>query len=198
MSQCFAWSSNLHHGRREIAGDEITSKGQDQLALRPRTAREGTRAMIPGTLVATLLTAISGYTGYAVPGEPPHIVALPHDALAQRVCGRPCPVLGFTLPNGEILIDDSLQIGSNPAATSILVHELTHFLQIRSVAHPAPLDCLQWNAREREAFEAQARWLRDNTDSIRAFSVQMAQLNWGVMHAFCPNGVPPAGFATGH
>jgi hypothetical protein len=154
--------------------------------------------MIPGALIAALLTAISGYTGYAIPGEPPRIVALPRDALAQRVCGRPCPVLAFTLPSGEILIDGSLQIGSNPAATSILVHELTHFLQIRGVAHTAPLDCLQWNAREREAFEVQARWLRNNTDSIRSFSVQMAQLNWGEMHASCPNGMSPADHAPGH
>jgi hypothetical protein len=137
-----------------------------------------------------LLTAISGYTGYAIPGEPPRIVPLPHDVLAQRVCGRPCPVFGFTSPNGEILIDEALQIDNNLAATSILVHELTHFLQIHSVAHPETLDCAAWNAREREAFDVQVRWLRDNTGSIRAFSVQMAQLNWSGIHAFCPNAVP--------
>lgn len=145
--------------------------------------------MISSTLIAALLTAISGYTGYAIPGEPPRIVPLPHDVLAQRVCGRPCPVFGFTLPGGEILIDESLQIGSNLAATSILVHELTHFLQIHSVARPGPIDCMEWNAREREAFDVQVRWMRDNAGSIRAFSVQMAQLNWNGMHAFCPNGV---------
>lgn len=146
--------------------------------------------MISNALIAALLTAISGYTGYAIPGEPPHIVPLSHDALAERVCGRPCPVFGFTLPGGEILIDEALQIGANPAATSILVHELTHFLQLHSVAQPGPIDCAAWNAREREAFDVQVRWLRDNSGSIRAFSVQMAQLNWHGMHAFCPNGVP--------
>ena len=100
---------------------------------------ERNAGVIPNTLIAALLTAISGYTGYAIPGEPPRIVALSHDVLAERVCGRPCGVLGFTLSSGEILIDDALQVGGNPAATSILVHELTHFLQIRSVAHPVPV-----------------------------------------------------------
>lgn len=148
--------------------------------------------MISNALVAALLTAISGYTGYAIPGNPPRIVPLPHDALAQRVCGRPCPILGFTLPGGEILIDEALPIGGNLAATSILVHELTHFLQIHSVTRPEPVNCSEWNAREREAFDVQVRWLRDNAGSIRAFSVQKTQLNWGGMHAFCPSAVSPS------
>lgn len=153
--------------------------------------------MISNALIGTLLAAISGYTGYAIPGDPPRVVALPHAALAERVCGRPCGVLGFTLPDGEILIDEALAVGANPAATSILVHELTHFLQLSSVARPAPLDCDQWNAREREAFDVQVRWLRDNAGSIRAFSVQLAQLNWGAMRASCPIGRPLAGQAVG-
>jgi hypothetical protein len=145
--------------------------------------------MISNALIAALLTAISGYTGYAIPGEPPRIVPLTHDALAQRVCGQPCPVFGFTRPGGEILIDEALQIGGNLAATSILVHELTHFLQIHGAARPGAVDCAEWNAREREAFEVQMRWLRDNAGSIRAFSIQKAQLNWHGMHAACPNDV---------
>jgi len=71
--------------------------------------------MISSKLVLTLLTAISGYTGYAIPGDPPHITALPHDVLAQRVCGRPCQVFGFTLPNGDIVIDQGLAIGRDPS-----------------------------------------------------------------------------------
>jgi len=141
--------------------------------------------MISVKLVATLLTAISGYTGYAIPGDPPHISTLSHDALAQKVCGRPCQVFGFTSPDGEIVIDEALAIGGDPVATSILVHELTHFLQIKSIAHPQPVDCRIWNDREREAFSVQARWLRDNTPSVQVFSVEMARLNFAGMHAMC-------------
>jgi len=141
--------------------------------------------MITASLVTALLTAISGYTGYAIPGDPPHITALSHDALAQRVCGRPCQVFGFTSPDGDIVIDEALKIGSDPVATSILVHELTHFLQIRSVAHPQPVDCRIWTDREREAFDVQTRWLRDNADSIRTFSIEMARLSFGNLHEGC-------------
>jgi hypothetical protein len=150
-------------------------------------------AMISAKLVLTLLTAISGYTGYAIPGDPPHITMLPHDALAQQVCGRPCQVFGFTSPDGEIVIDETLAVGTDPVATSILVHELTHFLQIRSIAHPQPVDCRTWSDREHEAFSVQARWLRDTAASVRMFSAEMARLNFGGMRAMCMDGMAPAG-----
>jgi hypothetical protein len=141
--------------------------------------------MISESLVATLLTAISGYTGYAIPGEPPHITTLPHDALAQQVCGQPCQVFGFTSPDGEIVLDEGLKIGTDPVATSILVHELTHYLQMKSVVHPQQIDCRTWNDREREAFSVQIRWLRDTAPSIQVFSVEMARLNLAGMHETC-------------
>lgn len=141
--------------------------------------------MISASLVAALLTAISGYTGYAIPGDPPHITALSHDALAQRVCGRPCQLFGFTSPDGDIVIDEALKIGSDPVATSILVHELTHFLQTRSVAHPQPVDCRTWMNREREAFDVQTRWLRDTADSVQTFSIEMTRLNFGATREAC-------------
>lgn len=141
--------------------------------------------MISAKLVATLLTVISGYTGYAIPGDPPRITLLSHDALAQHVCGRPCQVFGFTFPDGQIVIDGALAVGSDPVATSILVHELTHFLQISSVVHPQPINCRIWNDREREAFSVQTRWLRETTSTVRVFSIEMARLNYRGMHAMC-------------
>ena len=149
--------------------------------------------MISSKLVLTLLTAISGYTGYAIPGEPPRITALPHDQLAERVCGRPCQVFGFTMPNGDIVIDEALAIGRDPVATSILVHELTHYLQIKSVAHPAPITCRIWNDREREAFDVQARWLRETAATVQVFSVEMARLKFSGINALCidRSGVTP-------
>lgn len=141
--------------------------------------------MISGKLVLALLVTISGYTGYAIPGDLPRITTLSHDKLAQQVCGRPCQVFGFTLPDGEIILDEALAVDSDPVATSILVHELTHFLQIRSVARPQPISCRLWSDREREAFTVQTRWLHDVTGSMRAFSAAMSRLNFGAMHTMC-------------
>ena len=143
--------------------------------------------MISSKLVATLLTAISGYTGYAIPGDLPDIEAVPHHVLEQRVCGRPCQVHAFTFPNGRIIIDEALAIGGDPVATSILVHELTHYLQLKSVARPEPVTCQVWNDREREAFEVQTRWLRDTSVNVHVFSVEMSRLNFGALHARCIN-----------
>ncbi|HET6160213.1 MAG TPA: hypothetical protein VFE34_17850 [Dongiaceae bacterium] len=146
--------------------------------------------MISAKLVAALLTTISGYTGYAIPGDPPHITTLPHAALAQRVCGQECQVFGFTSPDGEIILDEALHVGTDRVATSILVHELTHFLQIKSIARPGPIDCRIWNDREREAFGVQARWLRDSASSIQVFSLDIARLNFAGMHETCTSGTP--------
>jgi hypothetical protein len=141
--------------------------------------------MISSKLVASLLTAISGYTGYAIPGDLPNIEAVPHSVLEQRVCGRPCQVYGFTFPNGQIVVDEALAIGTDPVATSILVHELTHFLQMKSIAHAGPITCRVWNDREREAFEVQTRWLRDTAVNVHVFSVEMSRLNLRGMHTMC-------------
>lgn len=144
--------------------------------------------MITAKLVASLLAAISGYTGYAIPGTPPEIVTLSHVDLAEEVCGHPCGVLAFTTPSGRILMDDSLRVGRDPVATSILVHELTHFLQVHaadsgglpvtSQGSPlrVPLDCREWNAREHEAYEIQFQWLHDSAPTMRAFSAEISRL----------------------
>jgi hypothetical protein len=149
--------------------------------------------MISSKLVVTLLTAISGYTGYAIPGDLPHIETMPHTVLEQRVCGRPCQVYGFTFPDGEIVIDEALAVGTDPVATSILVHELTHFLQMKSIAHLRQVTCRIWNDREREAFEVQTRWLRDTSVNVHVFSVEMARLRLAGMHPMCMDhsGVAP-------
>jgi hypothetical protein len=141
--------------------------------------------MISSKLVLTLLTAISSYTGYAIPGDLPHIETLPHSVLEQRVCGRPCQVYGFTFPDGQIVIDEALAIGADPVATSILVHELTHFLQMKSIARPVPVTCRIWNDREREAFEIQTRWLRETSVNVHVFSVEMSRLNLAGVHPMC-------------
>ena len=131
---------------------------------------------VPAALVASLLTAVSGYTGYAVPGDPPVVLMLPHAALEAMACDHPCAVMGYAGPNGSIALDDRLRIGTDPGDTSILVHELTHVLQ-RAAAGGAPAaDCTAWMEREREAYDVQYRWLQDTAGSMREFSIRLARL----------------------
>jgi hypothetical protein len=133
--------------------------------------------IISPKLIASLLVAISQMTGYSIPGEPPRIRPMSHAQLVEEVCGRPCGVLAFTTPKGDVLIDESLMIGRDPAATSILVHELTHFLQIKSEVVPVVLTCDLWNAREQEAYDVQYRWLRLQAPNIRVYSFEARRLN---------------------
>jgi hypothetical protein len=127
-------------------------------------------------LIAALLVAISEMTGYSIPGDPPRIRPMSQAQLADEVCGKPCGIIAFTTPAAEILIDESLMIGRDPAATSILVHELTHYLQIRSEAGPVALTCDLWTAREREAYDVQYRWLRSQAPNMRIFSFEGKRL----------------------
>jgi hypothetical protein len=132
--------------------------------------------IISPKLVAALLVAISQMTGYSIPGEPPRIRPMSRAQLAEEVCGKPCGIIAFTTPEAEILIDESLMIGRDPAATSILVHELTHFLQIKSTSGPVTLTCDLWSAREREAYDIQYRWLRGQAPNIRVFTLEAERL----------------------
>jgi len=146
--------------------------------------------IISPKLIAALLVSISEMTGYSIPGEPPRIRPMPHAQLEERVCGKPCGVLAFTTPEAEVLIDESLMIGRDPAATSILVHELTHFLQLKSEVLPVVVTCDLWREREREAYDVQVRWLRSQAPNMRVFSLESARL---VINPLLPNCGPYRG-----
>ena len=132
--------------------------------------------IISPKLIAALLVSISQLTGYSIPGDPPRIRPMAHAQLAEEVCGKPCGIIAFTTPEGEILIDESLMIGRDAAATSILVHELTHFLQIKSATGQPAMTCDLWTEREREAYDVQYRWLRGQAPNMRVFSLESARL----------------------
>lgn len=148
---------------------------------------------VPAALIASLLSAVHGYTGYPVPIDLPAVVLLPHARLEAMACAHPCAVLGFAQPDGTIALDDTLRIGTDAAATSILVHELTHFLQ-RAAAHGAPAaDCEAWMEREREAYDVQYRWLRDTAPNMRELSIRLAHLGTHPMIPPCrPGQAAPA------
>jgi hypothetical protein len=133
--------------------------------------------MISPQLITSLLVWIAHATGYAIPGTPPSVTLVPHAELENEFCHRSCGILGFTTPEGAILLDDRLQIGRDEAATSILVHELTHFLQRANNAADTPITCQAWVDREDEAYDVQYRWLREMSPSIQLLSQAMSELN---------------------
>jgi hypothetical protein len=144
--------------------------------------------MIAPQLIASLLVWIAQATGYAIPGTPPTVTLVPHAELENRFCHRSCEILGFTTPEGEILLDDRLKIGKDEAATSILVHELTHFLQRANGAADTPVTCELWVSREDEAYDVQYRWLQETSPSIQLLSQAVRELNTHPFLLKCPDG----------
>ena len=144
--------------------------------------------MISPQLITSLLVWIAHATGYAIPGTPPMVTLVPHAEMENRFCHRSCEILGFTTPDGAILLDNKLQVGKDKAATSILVHELTHYLQRANGAANGPVTCQLWVEREDEAYEVQYRWLHETSPSIQLLSQAMSELNTHPFLLKCPDG----------
>jgi len=136
-------------------------------------------------LISMLLLAIAGYTGFTVPKQHPDLVFLASTELQHRFCGGPCPIHAFFPPGSTLYVEQGLDIFHDPASESILVHELTHWLQQSNLPHPVAQSCQEWLDREYQAFDVQYRWLRDTSPNIRAFSIQMAKLNHTPLIARC-------------
>src|SRR2546427_1614061 len=77
--------------------------------------------------------------------------------------GQPkCPVLAMYLHGNTIFLDDRLDVHGNDYHTSILLHELIHYVQQQSGRFREG-DCDSWVKEEQEAFRIQAAWLRERT-----------------------------------
>ena len=118
-------------------------------------------------LVAVLLAWIHATAGYAVPDTAPRVEFVQPRLIADIMCdGQPkCPVLAMYLHGDTIFLDDRLDVQRNDYHTSILLHELVHYVQQQS-GRFAENDCDGWVKEEQEAFRAQAAWLRERTISF--------------------------------
>jgi hypothetical protein len=137
-------------------------------------------------LISALLLAIANYTGFAVPKVHPEIQFLAPDELEHRFCGRPCPVHAFFPPGSTVYLERGMDVFHDPASESILVHELTHWLQQANSSHAVAQTCQEWLDREYQAYDVQYRWLHDTSPNVRSFSVQMAKLNHTALITSCP------------
>ena len=132
---------------------------------------------ISEALLVTLFMFIESIAGYPPPVERPEIHRLPVEAIAERVCGRPCRVRAAYISGEGILIDDSLDIEQHAFAQSVLLHELVHAAQDRDGAFSDLPDCRRHTQREYEAYWVQGEYLQrtvgssfdglDNGDRLR-------------------------------
>lgn len=143
--------------------------------------------VVVAKLISALLLAIASYTGFTVPKAHPEIAFLAPGELQHRFCGGPCPVHAFFPPGSTIYLEQGMDVFHDPASESILVDELTHWLQQANSSHPVAQNCQEWLDREYQAYDVQYRWLRDSSPNVRSFSIQMAKLNHTALVARCPS-----------
>jgi hypothetical protein len=111
-------------------------------------------------LFAILMSWAVTLSGYPRPTTLPEIVMVPHNYLVAEACGgRECKVLGWYPPGQKIFLDERLDPAHNLYATSIVVHEMVHFLQQQSGHFELGFTCAQALEREREAYAVQGEFL---------------------------------------
>lgn len=125
-------------------------------------------------LVATLLQLVLSQPQFVpAKGEatiaPPAVQSVPQEEIAQAVCGRPCAVRAYYLPQKGILLDAALRPEEDVVARSILFHEIIHHVQHHTNRYSDQPECDRVKNREREAYILQNQFLLSN----KAF-VQMA------------------------
>ena len=81
-------------------------------------------------LYATLLSWAVTLSGYPAPAVPPVVVAKPHAFFVDNACNhRECKVLGWYAGGRNLYIDEALDPEDSLFASSIVVHEMVHYLQ---------------------------------------------------------------------
>ena len=109
---------------------------------------------------AALLSWAVTLTGYAPPQALPEIQHVSHGYLETVACeGRQCKVLGWFPPGNTIFLDDRLDAEHSLYASSIVVHEMVHYLQQTSGRWSTTYSCQDAMAMEREAYAAQQAYL---------------------------------------
>ncbi len=120
-------------------------------------------------LYATLLSWAVTLSGYPAPAEAPEVVTAPHAFFVQNACNQhECKVLGWYAGGRRLYIDEALDPENNLFASSIVVHEMVHYLQAlarggASLAGGAAFDntpsCRQFVHWEFEAYAVQREYI---------------------------------------
>lgn len=114
--------------------------------------------------VKELLNALLSWavllSGHPAPKELPEVVFVPHQYMVEHACNRrECRVLGWYAGGREIYLDERLDVQGNLFHSSILVHEMVHYLQRHSGAFQGDFSCANAMTMERQAYAVQAEYL---------------------------------------
>lgn len=117
-------------------------------------------------ILPVLLSWAVHLSGYPSPDHPPAISFEPHSFFVEHVCGgRECTAVGWYNDEDIIYIDERYRGDVGTFASSLLVHELTHFLQHRSGKFDSH-SCEDSVVREREAYNVQNHYIIEARASL--------------------------------
>jgi hypothetical protein len=140
------------------------------------------------SLLPILLSWAVQLSGYPAPAAAPEIRFEPHSFFVERVCGgKDCTAVGWYNDRSVVYIDSKyLDIADDEFATSLIVHELTHYLQHQS-GHFDSLSCTDSVAREREAYRVQNDYLLVAKGSIDLIRPAPTSCNYAAVAAVEPS-----------
>jgi hypothetical protein len=111
------------------------------------------------SLLPILLSWAVYFSDYPMPPAAPEVRFEPHAFFVQHVCaGKECNAVGWYNDDLVIYIDESYRNADGSFATSLIVHELTHYLQHLSGRFDSH-SCADSLRREREAYGVQNNYL---------------------------------------
>ena len=115
---------------------------------------------IGAELQVTLLSWAVTLSGLPAPDSPPTLRRMPHAFFVRNACnGSECKVLGWFPPGDTVYVDERLDPQNNLLASSIVVHEMVHYLQFRAAGKGLEFSCAQSIALERQAYGAQREFI---------------------------------------
>jgi hypothetical protein len=120
-------------------------------------------------LFAILLSWAVTLSGYPAPLHPPEVLMRPHSFFVENACkGRECKVMGWYAGGRNLYIDERLDPEKDLLASSVVVHEMVHYLQAVArgddvlkdgAAYSTAPSCEQIVRWEREAYAAQREFI---------------------------------------
>lgn len=120
-------------------------------------------------LFAVLLSWAVTLSGYPAPSQAPEVVRVPHAFFVEKACGgRECKVYGWYAGGKKIYLDERMDPQEKLLASSVVVHEMVHYLQGLSRNGGAPAkgaafgelpSCADAIDMEREAYGVQREFL---------------------------------------
>lgn len=118
-------------------------------------------------LYTALLSWAVTLSGYHVPPVAPEVLAKPHSFFVEQACNhRECKVLGWYAGGRTLYIDERLD-PEELLGSSIVVHEMVHYLQAvaraddgpKSRAYTVTASCEQLIHWEHEAYNVQREYI---------------------------------------